>query len=96
MGLRELAVEDAVHSRQRPKSGQYGTHCYLTACSVALGDDTWTPGHLDTCELTTAELGVFITGHAARDELAHLAKHGVGHLVSPPSARPSSTSRATA
>ncbi len=90
LGLHELAVEDAVHSRQRPKVDRYDTHCYLTAYSAALDPDS--------CELTVAELGVFVTPRAVVtvraddrfdvaavvrrwDELEHLAKNGVGFLV---------------
>ncbi|MFC4855337.1 magnesium transporter CorA family protein [Actinophytocola glycyrrhizae] len=90
LGLHELAVEDAVHSRQRPKVDRYDTHSYLTAYSVVLD--------ADTCLLTTAELGVFVTDRAVVtvrpggefdidavvrrwDELGHLAKNGVGFLV---------------
>ena len=90
LGLHELAVEDAVQSRQRPKVDQYDRHFFLTAYAV----------HLDekTSELTTAELGVFVTERAVVtvragdrfdidavvqrwDSMPHLAKNGVGFLV---------------
>ncbi|MGB3441595.1 MAG: magnesium transporter CorA family protein [Actinophytocola sp.] len=90
LGLHELAVEDAVHSRQRPKLDRYDTHNYLTAYSVALDPATG--------QLTTAELGMFVTDRAVVtvrpgggfdidavmrrwDELSHLAKNGVGFLL---------------
>ncbi|HEX6360571.1 magnesium transporter CorA family protein [Actinophytocola sp.] len=90
LGLHELAVEDAVDSRQRPKVDEYEGHCYLTAYSAVF--------HQDTFELTKAELGVFITDRAVVtvrpgevfdidevvrrwDNQAHLAKNGVDFLV---------------
>ncbi|MFL6127282.1 magnesium transporter CorA family protein [Actinophytocola sp.] len=90
LGLHELAVEDALQSRQRPKLDEYDTHSYLTAYSVTL--------ERDSLQLTKAELGVFITERAIVtvrpgdrfdidavvrrwDALAHLAKNGVGFLV---------------
>jgi magnesium transporter len=90
LGLHELAVEDAMHLRQRPKVDRYDTHLYVTAYSVELDDDT--------CLVTTAELGMFVTDRAVVtvraggdfdidavvrrwDDLSHLAKSGVGFLV---------------
>jgi magnesium transporter len=90
LGLHELAVEDAVQSRQRPKADEYDTHRYLTAYSVALDQDTY--------QLTTAELGIFVTDRAVVtvrpaeafdidavvrrwDGLARLATNGVDFLV---------------
>jgi magnesium transporter len=90
LGLHELAVEDAVHSRQRPKVDRYDTHSYLTAYSAELDSGT--------CGLTIAELGVFVTDRAVGtvrpeevfdidavvrrwDDLSHLAKNGVGFLL---------------
>jgi magnesium transporter len=90
LGLHELAVEDAVQSRQRPKVDEYETHRYLTAYSVALDEGTY--------QLSTAELGIFVTERAVVtvrpdeafdidavvkrwDGLAHLAKNGVDFLV---------------
>jgi magnesium transporter len=90
LGLHELAIEDAVDSRQRPKLDKYDSHCYLTAYSVALDQDTY--------QLSKAELGVFITERAVVtvrpgeafdidavvrrwDDLSHLAKNGVDFLV---------------
>jgi magnesium transporter len=90
LGLHELAVEDAVQSRQRPKLDEYDTHSYLTAYSVAFDHESF--------QLTKAELGVFITDRAVVtvrpgdgfdidavvdrwDNLSHLARHGVDFLV---------------
>lgn len=90
LGLHELAVEDAVHSRQRPKLDHYDSHCFLTAYSVTLDSDT--------CVLTANELAAFVTPKAVVtvragdefdidavvrrwDDMAHLAKNGVGFLV---------------
>jgi magnesium transporter len=90
LGLHELAVEDALQSRQRPKLDEYDTHSYLTAYSVSLDEHT--------LQLDKAELGVFITERAIVtvrpggrfdidkvvrrwDSLAHLAKNGVDFLV---------------
>jgi magnesium transporter len=90
LGLHELAVEDAVDSRQRPKIDEYDSHCYLTAYSVTFDEDTY--------QLSKAELGVFVTDRAVVtvrpgetfdidavvrrwDNLAHLAKNGVDFLV---------------
>lgn len=90
LGLHELAVEDAVQSRQRPKIDHYDTHDYLTAYSVRLDPDTG--------RLTAGELGVFVTDRAVVtvrpggrfdidavtrrwDEMPHLAKSGPDFLV---------------
>lgn len=90
LGLHELAIEDAVQSRQRPKLDEYDSHNYLTAYSVTLDQDT--------LRLTKAELGVFITERAVVtvrpggefdidavvrrwDNQAHLARYGVDFLV---------------
>jgi magnesium transporter len=90
LGLHELAVEDARQPHQRPKLDQYDSHCYLTAYSVALDNDTH--------RLAIAELGVFLTDRAVItvrtderfdidavvrrwDDMSHLAKHGVGFLL---------------
>src|SRR5579859_1111028 len=55
-GLHPLAVEDAVHERQRPKLDRYRSHLFLTAYGARL--DT------DTGELTTSELAAFVTPRA--------------------------------
>jgi magnesium transporter len=88
LGLHELAVEDAVQSRQRPKVDQYDGSCYVTAYSVSLSAAT----------VTTAELGVFLTARAVVtvrpdeafdidavvsrwDDLSRLAGSGTAFLV---------------
>lgn len=90
LGLHELAVEDALHERQRPKLDRYDTHSFLTSYAVRLDGGSG--------RLTTAELAIFLTRQAlvtvrnddrfdmaavvARwDESPHLAKSGVGFLV---------------
>jgi len=88
LGLHELAVEDALQSRQRPKVDEYDGSCYLTAYAVSLSG----------AALSTAELGVFLTDRAVVtvrpgdafdidavvrrwDDLSRLAGSGVGFLV---------------
>ncbi|WP_394769165.1 magnesium transporter CorA family protein [Lacisediminihabitans sp.] len=89
LGLHRLAVEDAVHSYQRPKLDRYDTHLFLAAYAVSLDNDTG--------ELTTHEIKAFVTPHAlvtvhdpdfdmsrvvARwDNDGDLAQHGVGFLL---------------
>jgi len=90
LGLHELAVEDAVQSRQRAKLDEYDSHSYLSAYAVSLDQAT--------LRLSKAELGVFITARAVVtvrpgdrfdidqvvkrwDDLAHLAGNGVDFLV---------------
>jgi len=89
-GLHPLAVEDAVHERQRPKLDRYRSHLFLTAYGARL--DT------DTGELTTSELAAFVTPRALItvrkddgldigavvdrwDASSDLAKFGVGYLL---------------
>jgi magnesium transporter len=89
LGLHHLAVEDAVHSYQRPKLDRYDTHLFLAAYAVSLDNDTGV--------LTTHEIKAFVTPHAlvtvhdpdfdmarvvARwDNDGDLAGHGVGFLL---------------
>jgi magnesium transporter len=90
LGLHELAVEDAVQSRQRPKLDEYDSHSYLTVYSVTFDEDMF--------RLSKSELGVFITERAVvtvrpggafdidavvrrLDNQAHLAKYGIDFLV---------------
>lgn len=54
LGLHELAVEDALQSRQRPKVDEYDGSCYVTAYSVSLSG----------ASLSTAELGIFLAPKA--------------------------------
>jgi magnesium transporter len=53
LGLHELAVEDAVENRQRPKLDHYRTHDFLSMYSVWLDRETG--------ELALSELAAFIT-----------------------------------
>jgi magnesium transporter len=88
--LNPLAVEDALHERQRPKLDHYDDHVFLSLYDVQLDHDTG--------ELATAELAVFAaprylitvrkTEHLAIepvlqrwDDNADLGKHGVGFLL---------------
>lgn len=90
LGLHPLAVEDAVHERQRPKLDRYRTHSFLSAYGVRLDSGTG--------ELTTSEVAAFLTDHALVtvrkddripagslvrrfDDLDHLSGHGVGFLL---------------
>lgn len=89
LGLHPLAVEDAVHSSQRPKLDRYDSHLFLAAYAVTL--DTVTG------ELETHEIKAFITPHALVtvhgpdfdmsrvvkrwDDDLDLAKHGVAFLL---------------
>jgi magnesium transporter len=89
-GLHPLAVEDALHERQRPKLDRYRTHLFLSSYAARL--DT------GTGELVTSELAAFITPQALitvrkDDGLAigavvdrwdaspDLAKFGIGYLL---------------
>ena len=89
-GLHPLAVEGAVHERQRPKLDRYKTHLFLNACGVCL--DT------NSGELATTEMAAFVTHRALItvrkddgldiatvierwDQSPDLAAHGVGYLL---------------
>lgn len=89
-GLHPLAVEDAVHERQRPKLDRYRSHLFVTAYGARLDAATG--------ELVTSELAAFITPRALItvrkddgldigavvdrwDASPDLAKFGVGYLV---------------
>lgn len=90
LGLHELAVEDALHPRQRPKLDAYATHAFLSAYEVSLD--------VASGALTTSEIAIFVTKHAlvtvrknenfdmgpivARwDNSPDLLKHGVAALL---------------
>jgi magnesium transporter len=90
LGLHELAVEDALHERQRPKLDTYATHAFLSAYEVSLD--------VKSGELTTSEIAIFVTKYAlvtvrknenfdmapivARwDNSPDLLKHGVSALL---------------
>jgi len=88
--LNPLAVEDALHERQRPKLDHYDDHVFISLYDVRLDHDSG--------ELQTAELAVFasprylITVRKSTslaidpivkrwDDNSDLAKHGVGFLL---------------
>jgi len=90
LGLHELAVEDAIEHRQRPKLDHYQTHDFLSMYSVWLDRGT--------AELDMSELAVFITKRALVtvrkddrfdvqgvvkrwDASSDLAHHNVGFLL---------------
>jgi magnesium transporter len=56
LGLHELAVEDTIHSGQRPKLDHYAEHLFLVMYAVEI-DPT-------TQDLRTRELAVFVTKNA--------------------------------
>jgi len=56
LGLHELAVEDAIKLRQRPKLDRYPDHLFLSAYAVGFDPDT--------AEVTTDEIAAFITDRA--------------------------------
>ena len=89
-GLHPLAIEDAVHERERPKLDRYRDHLFLTAYGARL--DT------RTGELATSELAAFVTERALItvrkddgldigavverwDASPDLARYGVGYLL---------------
>jgi magnesium transporter len=88
--LNPLAVEDALHERQRPKLDHYDDHIFISLYDVHLEHDSG--------ELIANELAVFASPHylitvrksphmSARavlqrwDDNSDLAKHGVGFLL---------------
>jgi len=89
-GLHPLAIEDAVHERERPKLDRYRSHLFLTAYSARLDSGNG--------QLVTSELGAFVTNRALItvrkddgldigavverwDTSSDLAKYGVGYLL---------------
>ncbi len=89
-GLHPLAVEDAVHKRQRPKLDRYRSHLFLNAYGAQLDAGTG--------ELVTSEVAAFVTARAlitvrkddgldigavvdGWDASPDLAKFGVGYLL---------------
>ena len=89
-GLHELAIEDALHERQRPKLDRYPHHLFISAYTADL--------NAAAGELTAREIAVFVTGQAlitvrkdtgfdigqvtARwDASPDLASHGIGFLL---------------
>ncbi|MEU8252319.1 magnesium transporter CorA family protein [Nonomuraea sp. NPDC048916] len=88
LGLHELAVEDVVSERQRPKVDIYDNHLFITVYGI----------HLDTGRLDPVEVDVFVTANALVtirenagfdiDEVVRrwdaarpLAGHGVAYLL---------------
>ena len=88
--LNPLAVEDAMHERQRPKLDHYDDHVFISLYDVALDHDSG--------QLRAAELAVFASPRylitvrkdeqfsmdpvvQRWDESGDLAKHGVGFLL---------------
>jgi magnesium transporter len=89
-GLHPLAVEDALHDRERPKLDRYRSHLFLTAYGARLDAGTG--------ELATSELAAFVTPQALItvrkddgldigkvvdrwDASPDLARYGVGYLL---------------
>ncbi len=56
LGLHELAVEDAVQRRQRPKVDHYADHCFVNLYAVRLDDAAE--------QLTAIEVAAFVTPQA--------------------------------
>jgi magnesium transporter len=90
LGLHELAVEDALHDRQRPKLDTYATHAFLSTYAVDL--------NVESGELATSEIAIFVTKQALItvrknedfdlapvvsrwDNSPDLLKHGVSALL---------------
>jgi magnesium transporter len=88
--LNPLAVEDALHERQRPKLDHYDDHVFISLYGVNLDHDSG--------QLVTGELAVFASARylitvrksgdldpdpvvKRWDDNADLAKHGVGFLL---------------
>src|SRR5947209_13685780 len=88
--LNPLAVEDALHERQRPKLDHYDDHVFISLYDVSLDS---TSGQLSSSELAIfASPRYLITvrkdGHFEMDQVVQrwddagdLAKHGVGFLL---------------
>jgi magnesium transporter len=90
LGLHHLAVEDAIHGRQRPKVDHYDNHLFINLYQARM--------FRGTDDIETSELGIFVTKNAmitvrkdtkfdmrgvtARwDESIPLAKNGVAFLL---------------
>jgi magnesium transporter len=89
-GLHPLAIEDALHDRERPKIDRYRTHLFLTAYGARLDQRSG--------QLATSEISAFVLPHALItirkddgldigkvvdhwDANPDLARHGTGFLV---------------
>jgi magnesium transporter len=90
LGLHELAVEDALQHKQRPKLDVYESHMFLSVYAAAFDGETW--------RLSIAEASAFITKNALVtvrntdrfdidavlerwDSSPGLAEHGVAFLL---------------
>jgi magnesium transporter len=88
--LNPLAVEDALHERQRPKLDHYDDHVFISLYDVRLDHDS---GELGTNELAVFAAPRYLITVRKTDRLAiepvlqrwddnaDLAKHGVGFLL---------------
>ena len=88
--LHDLAIEDALKARQRPKLDRYDSHLFLSAYQVTLDV---TSGRLDTCAVaafitTQAVVTVHDSPRFSIEDVvrnwdadADLAAHGVGFLL---------------
>jgi magnesium transporter len=56
LGLHELAVEDAIKGKQRPKLEHYDTHLFINVYAATINESTK--------ELETHEISIFVTDHA--------------------------------
>ena len=90
LGLHELAVEDAVHQRQRPKIDRYEGHNLLSAYAVSIDDspDLLHPIMITAFITPRALITVHRGGEfpidevtARWDESSDLAKYGVAFLL---------------
>jgi magnesium transporter len=90
LGLHQLAVEDAMEARQRPKLDRYADHQFLTAYSVHLDVETGRLAHTEVAAFITPSALVTIRQDdtfdiddvvARWDASKDLAVHGVGYLL---------------
>jgi magnesium transporter len=90
LGLHQLAVEDAMEARQRPKLDRYADHQFLTAYSVRLDVQTGRLAHTEVAAFITPSALVTIRQDdtfdiddvvARWDASKDLAVHGVGYLL---------------
>jgi len=88
LGLHELAVEDVVADRQRPKVDVYDNHLFLTVYAAAFEEDRFAPVEIAAFVTRNALVTVrpddrFDMREVARrwDASAHLAGHGAAFLL---------------
>ena len=90
LGLHSLAVEDAVHRRQRPKLDVYDEHLFFTAYAVSLDEATGELGAYEVAAFVTRSALITVrqadrfdisavTGRW--DSVPDLARYGVGYLL---------------